>query len=51
VCEVRSGEITDLMHLSEDGELARTIAGPPLPNATLECAFVGIEELTGMLQT
>jgi hypothetical protein len=51
VCEVRSGEITDLMHLSEDGEFARTIAGPPLPNAAFKGAFVGIEELTGMLQT
>lgn len=46
--EVGGGEIADVMHLSEDGELARTVAGPPLPNATLECAFVGIEELTGM---
>jgi len=48
VREVGGGEIADVMHLSEDGELARTVAGPPLPNATLECAFVGIEELTGM---
>jgi hypothetical protein len=37
------------MHLSEDGELARTVAGPPLPNAAFKGAFMGIEELTGML--
>jgi len=48
VREVGGGEIADLMHLSEDGEFARTVAGSPLSNATLEGAFVGIEELTGM---
>lgn len=37
------------MHLSEDGELARTVGGPPLVNATFEGAFVGVEKLTGML--
>ena len=45
--EVGGGEIADLMHLSEDGELARTVAGPPLPNAAFKGAFVGIEELAG----
>ena len=48
VCEVRSGEIANVMHLSDDGELARTVAGPPLANAAFKGAFVGIEELTGM---
>jgi len=43
------GEIAGLMHLTEDGEFARTVGGPPLPNPTLECAAVGIEELAGML--
>jgi len=48
VCEVGGGEITALMNLSEDGELARSVAGPPLPNAAFKGAFVGIEKLTGM---
>ena len=49
VGEVGRGEIAGVMHLSKDGELARSVAGPPLPNPTLEGASVRIEELAGML--
>jgi len=51
VREVGSGEIADGMHLPEDGELARPVDGPPLPNAAFKGAFVRIEELTRVLLT
>ena len=47
--EVGGGEVAGLVYLSEDGELARTVGGPPLANPTLEGAAVGIEVLAGML--
>jgi hypothetical protein len=48
VREVGGGEVADVMHLSEDGELAQTVGGPPLANAAFKGAFVGVEELAGM---
>jgi hypothetical protein len=40
VGEVGSSEIARVMNLSEDGEFAGSVCGPPLPNSPLECAFV-----------
>ena len=49
VREIGGGEISGLMHLSKDGEFARSVATPPLPDAAFKRAAVGIEELTGAL--
>ena len=49
VREIGGGEVGGLMHLAEDRELGRPIAGPPLPDPPLEGASVGIEELAGVL--
>lgn len=49
VREIGRGEVGGLMHLAEDRELGRSVAGPPLPDPPLEGASVGIEELAGVL--
>jgi len=49
VREIGRGEVGGLMNLSEDRELPRSVAGPPLPDPPLERASVGIEELAGVL--
>jgi hypothetical protein len=49
VREIGGGEVGGLMHLTEDRELPRSVAGPPLPDPPLERASMGIEELAGML--
>jgi hypothetical protein len=49
VREIGGGEVASLMHLSEDGELAGSVASSPLPDAAFKRAAVGIEELAGVL--
>jgi hypothetical protein len=49
VGEIGGGEITGVMHLSEDGEFAGSVASTPLPDAAFKRAAVGIEELAGVL--
>jgi hypothetical protein len=49
VGEIGGGEVAGLMHLSEDGEFARSVASSPLPDAAFKRAAVGIEELAGVL--
>jgi hypothetical protein len=46
--EVRRGQVTWLMDLSEDDGLTWSMGGPPLSHATLEGAAVRIEKLSRM---
>jgi hypothetical protein len=49
VREIGGGEVAGLMHLSEDGEFAGSVARPPLPDAAFKRAAMRIEELAGVL--
>jgi hypothetical protein len=51
VREIGGGEVAGVMHLPEDSEFARSVAGPPLPDAAFKRAAVGIEELARVLLT
>lgn len=49
--EIGRRQVAGPMHLAEDRELPRSVAGTPLPHATLKGAAVRIEVLAGVLLT